>query len=210
MAKRILKFDRTILFTRPRHPSHVTAGALALALAAAFWQSDAAALTCDDPFSTDLIAGQGIEVGDVEVCSDATNLTVTYEATFPWCLLQTDLHVATSQPNIPQTSRGNPKPDEFAYGDAHDCIGTASFEIPLDEIDGGVIPGDTLAIAAHAEVEDGERAEGAWGEGTGFVQGRNWGMYFTYEVQDAGVASPGPALTGSTPSLTRRGWRLPR
>jgi hypothetical protein len=103
---------------------------LALALAPAFWPSDAAARTCDDPFSTDLIAGQSIDAGNVKVCNDETNLTVTYEATFPWCLLETDLHVGTSKPNIPQTNRGNPKPDEFAYGDEHDCVGRASFEIP--------------------------------------------------------------------------------
>jgi hypothetical protein len=72
-----------------------------------------------------------------------------------------------------------------------------------------VSPGDSVAIAAHAEVEDGERAEGAWGEGAGFVQGRKWGTYFTYEVQEAGVASPGYASRGSTHSAPRQGWRLP-
>ena len=35
----------------------ITAGALALALAPAFWPSDAAAHTCDAPFTTDLITG---------------------------------------------------------------------------------------------------------------------------------------------------------
>ena len=35
--------------TRPRYPSHITTGALALALAPAVWPGDAAAHTCDDP-----------------------------------------------------------------------------------------------------------------------------------------------------------------
>jgi hypothetical protein len=156
---------------------------LALALLPALWPGDAAAHTCDAPFSTNLIAGQTIDAGDVKVCNDDTNLTVTYEATFPWCLLATDLHVATSKSGIPQTNQGNPKPDEFAYGDEHDCAGTAAFEIPLDEIDGGVEPGDTVFIAAHAEVEDGAREEGAWGKGTRFVERGDWAMYFTYVVQ---------------------------
>ena len=72
---------------------------------------------------------------------------------------------------------------EFAFGDVHECVGTASFEIPLADIDGGVSPGDTVAIAARAEVEDDAgRVEGAWGAGTLFVEGRNWATYFTYEV----------------------------
>ena len=200
MAKHILNLHRTILFTRPRHPhcaarrcgsgagSHITAGALALALAPALWPSDAAAHTCDAPFSTDLIAGQTIDAGDVKVCNDDTTLTVTYEATFPWCLLKTDLHVATSKSGIPQNKNGHPTPGKFAYGEEYGgCLdGKASFEIPLDDIGDGVEPEDTVFIAAHAEVEheDG-REEGAWGKGTRFVERGPWAMYFTYAVQEA-------------------------
>jgi hypothetical protein len=157
---------------------------LALALLPAFWPSDAMAQDCADE-ATDLIAGRTMNVGDVNVCNDDTILTVTYEATGPWCLLKTDLHVATSENGIPQTNRGNPKSDEFAYGDEHDCVGTATFEILLDEIgEDGVEPGDTVVIAAHAEVEDDTgRVEGAWGEGPRFVERGNWAMYFTYVVQ---------------------------
>jgi Protein of unknown function (DUF1554) len=179
-------------------------GLLALALAPALWPGEAAAHTCDAPFSTDLIAGRTIDAGDVEVCNDDATLTVTYEATFPWCLLATNLHVATipdppAQPddNIPQNGPGNPTPDEFAYGDDYGgCLDRpAVFEIPLDEIDGGVSPGDMVAIAAHAEVEDGERAEGAWGEGPRFVERGNWAMYFTYEVQEGTCNTPGGSCT---------------
>ena len=122
--------------------SHITAGALALALLPALWPSDAAAHTCDAPFSTDLIAGQTIDAGDVKVCNDDTTLTVTYEATFPWCLLKTDLHVATSKSGIPQNKNGHPTPGKFAYGEEYGgCLdGTASFEIPLDDIGDGLSP----------------------------------------------------------------------
>jgi len=138
-------------------------GLLAPALAPALWPGDAAAHTCDDPFSTDLIAGRTIDAGEVKVCNDDTTLTVTFDATFPWCLLETNLHVATSEPEIPQNKAGNPVPGHFAYSDEHDCV----------EIDGGAIPGDTVVIAAHAEVDDGEGQEGAWG--TRFVERGNLG-----------------------------------
>ena len=70
----------------------------------------AAAHTCDDPFSTDLIAGQTIDAGDVKVCNDDTTLTVTYEATFPWCLLEDrparrDQQAADIPQNRPATRR---------------------------------------------------------------------------------------------------------
>jgi hypothetical protein len=171
---------------------------LALALLPALWPSDAAAHTCDDPFSTNLIAGQTIDAGDVKVCNDDTNLTVTYEATFPWCLLATNLHVALRESDIPQTQTGNPTPDEFAFGEEYGgCLdGTATFEIPLDKIDGGVEPEDTVYIAAHAEVENGEREEGAWGEGTRFVERGPWAMYFTYDVQETAVPCPSACVAG--------------
>ncbi len=51
----------------------------------------------------------------------------------------------------------------------------------MADIGDGVEPGDTVFIAAHAEVEDGEREEGAWGKGTRFVERGNWAMYFTYD-----------------------------
>ena len=77
-------------------------GALALALAPAFWPSDAAAHTCDAPFTTDLVTAKGIDVGQVKVCNDAEFLTVTYETTWPWCVLKTDLHVARDLAGIPK------------------------------------------------------------------------------------------------------------
>ena len=52
-------------------------GLLGLAVLPALWPGDAAAQTCDDPFSTDLIAAGRIEVGDVKVCNDDATLIVT-------------------------------------------------------------------------------------------------------------------------------------
>ena len=78
---------------------------------------EAAAHTCDAPQITPLIAGQHTYVGHVKVCNDDTNLYVTYETTYPWCLKETHLHVAKEESYIPQTKKGNPIPGHFDYSD---------------------------------------------------------------------------------------------
>jgi hypothetical protein len=161
--------------------------AVATVLALGFEVPAASAQTACTNETTDLIAGRSITVGDVNVCNDDTKLTVTYEATSPWCLTETNLQVATSLGGIPQTKKGNPKPDEVDDGDVHDpCAGTATFEILIDGIgDGLVEPGETVYIAANAMVlnQDDLSEEGAWGEGPRFPDAKNWAMYFTYQVQ---------------------------
>ena len=101
----------------------------------------------------------------------------------------------------------------------------APFDIALDEIDGGVLPGDSVVVAARAVVE-GEGADGthprcllgdkcvAWGEGSRF-RPRLPAMYFTYEVQEAFLcggerpsasSSPAPpttAILAVSPARTR-------
>ncbi len=166
---------------------------LALALTPLLWPTGAAAHTCDHPFSTDLVTAKGIDVGDVKVCNDAELLTVTYETTYPWCLLKTNLHVAADLAGIPKTFLRTPNWPKFDYGDRHDCEGEVAFEIPLADIDGGVEPEDTVTIAARAVVE-GEGVDWrhprcllgdkcvAWGDGTRF-RPRLPATYFTYEVE---------------------------
>jgi hypothetical protein len=196
MAKHILDLHRTILFPRPCHPGHVAAGALALALLPMFWPSAAAAHTCDDPFRTDLLTARGIDVGQVTVCNDAEFLTITYETTWPWCVLRTNLHVARDLAGIPRIRLlGTPNFLRFDFIEEVDCEVPAPVEIPLAEIDGGVVPGETVTIAARAVVE-GEGPDGthprcllgdkcvAWGEGPRF-RPRLPAMYFTYEVQES-------------------------
>ena len=170
-------------------------GALALALAPAFWPGDAAAHTCDAPFTTDLVTGTGIDVGEVKVCNDAEFLTVTYETAFPWCVLRTDLHVARDLAGIPKIRLlGTPNLLQFDFSEEVGCETPAPLDIPLAEIAGGVVPGETVTIAARAVVE-GEGPDGthpqcllgdkcvAWGEGPRF-RPRLPAMYFTYEVQE--------------------------
>ena len=180
--------------TRPRHPCHITGAALALALAPAFWPTDAAAHPCDAPFTTDLVTARGTDVGQVKVCNDDTTLTITYETTWPWCVLKTNLHVARDLAGIPKIRLlETPNWLRFDFIEEVDCEVPAPVEIPLADIDGGVSPGETVTIAARAVVE-GEGPDGthprcllgdkcvAWGEGTRF-RPRLPAMYFTYAVQ---------------------------
>ncbi|HDS63238.1 MAG TPA: hypothetical protein ENN52_03745 [Methanofollis liminatans] len=130
----------------------------------------ALAHTEDDPYRTDLIAGQHTDAGDVLVWNDDDYLYVKFLAKDGWCLAETHLAVAGVLADIPQTGNGkpqanngkskvgngkqqtvngNPIPGQFAYGDSYDpCVGSDTFLIPLDEVGRG-----TLYVAAHAVVQ---------------------------------------------------------
>ena len=99
-------------------------------------------------FTTDLIAGQNLDVGDVIVNNDGENIYVTYLVLEPgWGMLQTHLHLATSLAGIPQTPKGNPKIGHFDYQLEHEMIQEYTYVIPLSWN-----PGTELFIAAHAVV----------------------------------------------------------
>jgi len=105
--------------------------------------------TSDAPYSTDLLAGQTIDVGEVQVWNDAGNLYVKYIVDKAgWCLTETHLAVDTVLDNIPQTKKGNPIPGKFEYKKEHDpCVTEYTYTIPLDW---GC--NESLFIAAHAVV----------------------------------------------------------
>ena len=117
----------------------------------------------------------------------------------PWCVLRTNLHVASDLAGIPKIRLlGTPNWLRFDFIEEVDCEGEVTFDIPLDEIAGGVLPGDSVVVAARAVVE-GEGADGthprcllgdkcvAWGKGPRF-RPRLPAMYFTYEVQASSSA----------------------
>ena len=139
--------------------------------------------TEDNPYITNLTAGQHIDVGNVSVWNDGVNLSVTFETTGNWSLNETHLHVVNnSVAGIPQKN-GNPPPGKFDYKNESLTTQTYTYVIPLAwAVD------DTLYIAAHAEVQDLNETgyvlqeETAWGEGYDFP-GKNWAMYFNYTVQ---------------------------
>jgi hypothetical protein len=140
--------------------------------------------TANDPFVTDLIAGQHTDAGDIKVWNDGTDLYVMYETAGGWMLTETQLEVETTLADIAQTGSGSPKVGKFEYKNTYDPPVTEdTYVIPLD----GWGPGTTLYLAAHAVVikqnDDGSwQEETGWGNGTEFD--KSWAMYFTYEVQE--------------------------
>lgn len=155
-----------------------------------------------DPFTTDLIAGQTIDVGDVLVWNDDAYLYVKYViADSDWCLAETHLQVAEEFEMIPQKN-GNPIPGLFDFKAEHECITEFTYQIPLDwETD------TELYIAAHSQfksfvcypepyLEEGVpcipyvKEETAWGVGYDFP-GKNWATYIKYTVQEPSIPTPG-------------------
>jgi hypothetical protein len=106
--------------------------------------------TAENPFVTPLLAGKdGLDVGDVLVWNDATNLYIKYVVTDPdWCLAQTHLDVQKFFRNIPKTRNGNPIPGNFYYSEPVNCAPEQLYTVPLSW---GV--GVRLFIAAHAVVQ---------------------------------------------------------
>ena len=105
-----------------------------------------------NPFTTDLLAGQSIDVGEVQVWNDAENLHITYLIDVSgWYLTETHLHIACDESAIPQNKKGNPIPGHFDYSSEHEIseeIIEEPFVISLDSI-GCCNP----YIAAHAVVK---------------------------------------------------------
>jgi len=146
--------------------------------------------TANNPMKVDLIAGQHIDAGEIQIWNDNDNLYVKYSATPPWCLDETHLQVASNISKIPQNN-GNPVPGQFEYKSKHNCVSEFTYTVPL------TIEFCDLYIAAHAVVKKKNGStETAWGNGNKFP-GKNWATYFVYSVD--GCTEP----PSSTPTFTK-------
>lgn len=93
----------------------------------------------------DLYAGQDLDVGEVSVTSDGTNLTVTYDVTDPdWYLTTTHLYVGTTAPK-------RAAPGLFPYIHTGLADETDTFTVSLASL--GATVTTPLYIAAHSVVE---------------------------------------------------------
>lgn len=162
------------------------------------------------PFTTDLIAGQYIDVGDVRVWNDTTNLYVQYVVDAPWVVTGSHLYVGKTPPmwSAPGQLPYSPDMQKSPSPGASYNPTTMTYTIPLLEIyayqfvgkgqgkgkgkglvpsDPGVEPCQWVYIAAHTDASNTrtEQEETAWSDGTQF--GTNWAMYFEYHVQDIGT-----------------------
>lgn len=161
-------------------------------------------IAADTNTTTPLMMAQNENIGDITIVYVDVNgsddyLKITYTLTNPnWTLNETHLDVQSDPNEFPMTKSGNPKVGHFAYqNDTHQ--GETSYTyIIYGEWDAG----DTLYVAAHAEVstleteteeilnDDGTTTtitteyyvyETAWGNGEGFP-GNNWAMYYTVNL----------------------------
>lgn len=90
-----------------------------------------------DPVVVDLMADQNMDVGDVTITNDATNLYVAFAivdddpVAYPnWRMVETHLGVAPSLAGIPQNKNGNPRVGAFTLGEDGES-GTIDHDPPV-------------------------------------------------------------------------------
>lgn len=125
--------------------------------------------------TTDLVAGQRIPVGSVQISQDSATCTatVTLKTTYPWCITEAHLATGDTLGDIPQTRKGNPIPGQFAESAYPACEGEVAFE--------NVAGGSLFAVHAVVYNTASGTDETAWGAGTAFP-GKNWATYVALPV----------------------------
>ena len=100
---------------------------------------------CDNPVSTDLIAGQNFVIGTITAVRSANSVTVSYQIDDPlWSI--SEIHLAIGE--IPVTRKNNPKVGHFGINEIYDNpIKSKTFTVDIDW------NGLTLPVAAHAVVQ---------------------------------------------------------
>lgn len=148
---------------------------------------------CGDPLVLDLVADQTLVVGTVTIGNDDENIFVTFEVTGEWLMANTKVFLGTDASQIPVTKTGNPIRGKFTQDVTHNPYVTSFTHVfPIGDFE----PGDVLVIAAHSTVlileeVEGEmvivRVETAWGEGENAFQGKAWGWYAMYTIQECPI-----------------------
>jgi len=142
-----------------------------------------------------LLAGQTINVGNVTITNDGSNLYVKLNVASPWVLVESHVAVAQTADGIPQKN-GNPIPGQFAYSESN-----GKYVIPLDGLTGKIV------IAVHAVVTRAipgcfetvwqigyVETAGCEGLPTNYADEFNWGA-------PAGPCTAGPNLGVSAPAF---------
>ena len=121
-------------------------------------QSGITYLTKGGSSTINLLAGQNIDVGEVQVYNDDTYLYIKYIIDEPgWYLTETHLHVACSEEDIPQNKTGNPTPGKFMHNEEYNLLDYKTVvildPILLESIGCNKSDEDpAIVIAAHAVV----------------------------------------------------------
>ena len=135
--------------------------------------------TAGDPtnnsFQTDLMAGQNMLAGVVNVNVVDDVIVVSYSSDSGWEIQETHLYVGDLG-SLPTNGGGNPKIGQFPYKDTHNA---GTIDVVYNTIT--IAPGDCVFIAAHAVVENTSTGqnETAWGDGVP-IGGNSWAMMFEF------------------------------
>jgi len=147
-----------------------------------------------------LVAENDMVVGTVTAAIDSNELVVTYALSASWSMTESQLDIETDVGLIPQIPKSNPVPGHFAFNTEHSpAVAEYTYHKPISWQ-----PGDTLYIAAHAEVQrsgdcaetcpppgDDDDREGAWAAGTRFTPRGSRAMYVTFRPTVQAVVSRG-------------------
>ncbi|MBP8157248.1 MAG: hypothetical protein KAX93_02610 [Flavobacterium sp.] len=127
--------------------------------------------------SSELLAAQRYDAGDIKVYFDAQNVYVEYQTSANWHLRKTHLFVG-DQRLVPITRLGAPNYEFFPINETH----PEGAESAIYSISKANLP-KCFIITAYAEVyrteSNGEivQIEAAWSEGNRF-DSESWGMFF--------------------------------
>lgn len=158
-------------------------------IASALFQSKGTTATASC-HSSDLIAGQNIVVGTVDVHVDGSVITITYNTIPGWTIDQTHMSLGNCTDDIPTTGSGNPKVGHFEYSATHG----AGTQVVTYTADSSTLPAQTC-IAAHAVVSSASgQTETAWGAGLDFP-GRSWATYMELDMLTCGSGGAAPDET---------------
>ena len=101
----------------------------------------------DDPYTTDLIAAQHYDAGNITIWNDADTIFVKIETDDGWEMRNTHVHVADSLSGFPKNGK-NPPPGQFDYQESHDPpVSEYTYELENDWDSG-----DDVLITVHADV----------------------------------------------------------
>jgi len=104
-------------------------------------------------YTTDLIAGQTTDAGDVTVWTHLDYLYVKYETTGDWKITDIHLSIQTDPGDFPATGGGKPKIGKFEYKRTYNpAVTEDTFQIALVDI--GAVSGEEVYVAAHAVVQE--------------------------------------------------------
>lgn len=135
--------------------------------------------------SYDLIAGQDIHTGTMDVFVNEENLYISFHTTDGWHIKTTHLFIGQLS-EVPVNNSNIPVPGKFPFQNSFDpYVDIVTYKVPLADI--LVDENKCFIIAAHADVVKCEQTETAWSDGITFNDAfgiDRWGFLSQYCQQE--------------------------